>query len=349
VNDLITVLCTKCANRLTWFDEPFESESSHWICHQCGFRAAGRSSYVDLVGDMHEENKTASHYSLQWGEGFGFLDFIQKNVGVKNVLASAQLGWEQLFSRIRKSTESNIVYVYDAACGFGGIANEIITPTTTNNLVYVGADVHNALGLIPSRLSDLHRCGLLLRWDISLPLPIAEKFDYVLCRASLHHTPNPRHTFSVLSSSLKTGGEIAVSVYRKKSICREALDDTLRAIVTQMPPHEAFEVCRQFSVLGKALQEIQEKIIIREDLALLGIQKGEFSIHNLIYYYFLKCFYNEGFGYVYSTLVNYDWYHPPFAFRYKIEELTDWFKENGLKILDCISSDVQHYLVGMKL
>ena len=62
----------------------------------------------------------------------------------------------------------------------------------------------------------------------------------------------------------------------------------------------------------------------------------------------MKCFFNSEMGDQYSTLVNYDWYHPPFAYRYTIDEIKPWFDENNIEIEEVTSIDVQHYLRGVK-
>ena len=43
---------------------------------------------------------------------------------------------------------------------------------------------------------------------------------------------------------------------------------------------------------------------------MFGIPAGEHKVQTLFYNHFLKCFFNPVFGDEYSTLVNYDWYHP---------------------------------------
>jgi SAM-dependent methyltransferase len=263
-------------------------------------------------------------------------------------MPAGQLGWDKLFSEIRGRARREVIYVYDAACGFGGIGYELIKDRGSKNLVYVGADIHNALREIHKTLSFAKYNIFLMRWDISNVVPLKEKFDYVICRASLHHTPNPEKAFAAICSSLKPQGTVAISVYNKKSICREVLDDSLRSLISPMPWEEAFEVCREFTILAKSLQQIKEKFRIDEDLPLLGITKGEMFVQELIYYHFLKCFYNEEFGDELSTLVNYDWYHPAYAFRYEIDEVKSWFSANGIKITETDSIPAQHYLRGIK-
>jgi hypothetical protein len=119
-------------------------------------------------------------------------------------------------------------------------------------------------------------------------------------------------------------------------------------VVSPLPPREAFERSREFTVLGRALQAVKEKVHLDEDLELLGVPRGSHSVHELVYYYFLKCFYNDDFGEAFSTLVNYDWYHPAYAFRYRLDEVRAWFDANGLDIVDAYSIPVQHFLLGKR-
>jgi SAM-dependent methyltransferase len=315
-------------------------------CCRCSFKAARADAYVDLLGTT--TNPTDEHYTLQWGREKGFFDFLKKSPSVKSIMPAGQLGWPQLFEEIRARAATEAVWVYDAACGFGDIANELINEHTKTRLRYVGADIHHSLPDIVSELPFLEESGLLLRWDISKALPVHREFDYIICRAAIHHTPDPKATFQALVKKLKAGGRIAISAYRKKSMAREALDDRFRAHVVPLAAPEAYGLARQFTVLGKSLQSIAEKVHIAEDLPLFGISKGDYAVQTLIYNHFVKCFFNSAFGEEYSTLVNYDWYHPPFAFRYHLAELTAWFEACGLKVVRTSAIDAQYFVLGEK-
>ena len=54
------------------------------------------------------------------------------------------------------------------------------------------------------------------------------------------------------------------------------------------------------------------------------------------------------YGERFSTLVNYDWYHPRYAHRYELNEVEQWFERNQLRLVEETSTDVQHYLKGQK-
>jgi SAM-dependent methyltransferase len=320
--------CPRCGTgRLAWS----EARGRH-ACGACGVAAGGSRAVIDLEASADEQ--TDAHYTLQWGRDKAFLAFLEKQPQAKAVMPAGQMGWPALFDEIRARARAagDPVHVYDAACGFGGITRELVSAETAAGIRYVGADIHHSLDVIAEKVPALAGCGALLRWDVSNPLPTDRRFDYVICRASIHHTPDPRKTFTSLVSRLKPGGQIAITVYRKKSIAREALDDAFREEIVPMDPEAAFALCRQFTVLGQALQQFDQKVTVPEDLPLFGIPKGEHAVQTLFYNHFLKCFYNPLFGEEYSTLVNYDWYHPRWAYRYRRDEVQKWFDEEGLTV-----------------
>ena len=338
----LSFLCPRCLL------PTLEKVAQGLSCSRCYSKVTGSGAYLDYLGNA--TNATDDHYTLQWGREKGFFDFLRKHPSAKSVMPAGQLGWPQLFEEIRERATKGpeALYVYDAACGFGGIASELINNETKNHLMYVGADIHHALPNIIKELPLLEKCGFLLRWDISKALPVTQCFDYVICRAAIHHTPDPRATFQSLVERLKPGGQIAITVYRKKGMAREALDDCFRDYFVPKPTAEAYALARQFTLLGKNLQSIKEKVYIEEDLPIFGIAKGEHAVQTLFYNYFMKCFYNPSFGEEYSTLVNFDWYHPPFAYRYDLPEVMEWFAESRLTVHKTDAIEAQYFVLGKK-
>lgn len=330
------LLCPACGSGQLAFG------SGRWRCPACGAEYAGDATYVDLLGDA--TTPTGDHYGLQWGDELGFADFLARNPDAKAVMPASQLGWDDLFARISSRAASEPVSVYDAACGFGGIAAELaaVCPPAA----YVGSDVHSALAPIAERMDGFADWGLLVRWDISRPLPWGGRFDYVLCRAAIHHTPDPPATFAALAESLAPGGTVAVSAYARKGPAREAVDDALRARIRELSPGEAFALCDGFTELGRALQAVEGRVRLTRDVTALGLPAGEYGVQELVYDHLLKCFYNERFGDRLSTLVNYDWYHPEFAFRYELDEVVAWFAAAGLAVRSTSSTKAQHYVEG---
>lgn len=303
---------------------------------------------LDLVGDLVSDRGTADHYTKQWGASLGIGHFLKSNTAAASVTPGKQLGWSSLFAQIRKAAARRSTSVYDAGCGFGGVFAELFAAPTPTHLEYVGADIHGALGDIAQPEEFDRRRGLFVRWDISEPFPSRSKFDFVVCRAAIHHTAQPDHTFESLASALKKGGCLAISAYARKAPMREAIDDLFRGSIRSMPPEKALDVCRQFTALGKALQACGGMVEVRSDLPLLGIKQGTYGVQEFVYDHFMKCWFNQDFGDEYSDVVNYDWYHPTYAFRYELAEIVGWFEASGLDVTRTTSIKAQHYVEGVR-
>jgi SAM-dependent methyltransferase len=301
-----------------------------------------RTPVPDLLSDS--SNETAAHYSKQWSDETGYTKFIRNAPDAAKHTMARQLGWPNLFDRIRTEAATRDLLVYDAACGFGLIHHDLFAKPTPGRLSYVGADIHEALGSIDNPFPK----SRFVRFDISERLPTTEQFDFIVCRAALHHTPDPERTLRNLASVLTPGGTVAISVYTKKSPMREASDEYFRAKIAPMKPDEAFNLVRQFTSLGRDLQETNGEIAIKNDLPFLGIKAGKYPIQEFIYDHFLKCWFNDKFGEGWSDIVNFDWYHPPFAYRYTLQEAIAMNERCGLTVVKTESNKAQHYLEAMK-
>lgn len=247
--------------------------------------------------------------------------------------------WAALFYHIRSESLERTVTVYDAACGFGDILNQLTAAPLPKGLRYVGADIHNALGDIayPS-------VATLTQWDITQPLPGAHKFDFIVCRAAIHHTPDPEATFKVLVEQLKPGGTIAITAYARKGPMREATDDALRSKIVPMSNDEAFEIANQLTNFGRDLKASNGTVVISADIPFLGIKSGTYYLQAFIYSHFIKCWFNPAFSEKHCDLINFDWYHPPYAYRYDVEDLRRWAMENSLTVVKEASTEAQHYM-----
>lgn len=302
---------------------------------------------IDLTNGINDQ-RTAEHYSLQWGNSIGFQDFARRNPDAMEFTPGRQMGWPDLFESIRARACKTTTCIYDAACGFGGIMDALFRDPVPEYLLYVGADIHGAVGEIQvpknARIDQI----FLFRFDISSPLPVIEPFDFVICRASIHHTPDPDRTFHSLVKAVGPRGHIAISAYAKKGRLRELNDDALRNQFVRLSNQDGMRVAREFTALGKALQSVSQKVMVDRDLEWLGIAAGEYGVQQLIYDCIVKCWHNEKFGDDLSSIVNFDWYHPTYAYRYDVETLRDWFLRAGFKVERQISTKAQHYFEGVR-
>lgn len=287
--------------------------------------------------------RTAEHYTKQWGADINFQAFVENNQQAAEVMPGRQLGWDALIETIRNRAASQLIRVYDAGCGFGDIARRLLTKPIPTQIDYLGADIHGSLATIeaPAVARFEHA-------DITRPLPGSRSFDYIICRAALHHTPDPVATYRTLANQLAPGGTLAVSVYAKKSMMREAVDDALRDQIVPMSNDEAWSAVDQLTRLGHDLQASDGKITIAEDMPLLGITAGTYSVQGFIYDHFIKCWFNPNFSKKHCDVVNFDWYHPPYAYRYTIDEFTKMATDNGLTIIKQTSITAQHYMEAIR-
>jgi SAM-dependent methyltransferase len=263
--------------------------------------------------------RTAEHYSKQWGAELDFASFVKADPEAAKIMPSRQLPWQALFDRIRARAAAGQTRVYDAACGFGDVLNSLASPDMPRFLHYIGADIHGALGTIAAPPG-----ATLVQADICAPLAGHGPFDFIVCRSAIHHTPDPPATYRVLAAQLAPGGTLAITAYAKKAPMREAVDDELRRRIVPLPNEEAFAIANQFTALGRDLQAATGEIVIREDLQFLGIKAGSYGVQEFVYRYFMKCWHNRAFSERHCDIVNFDWYHPPYAYRYEAAELRGW-------------------------
>lgn len=288
--------------------------------------------------------KTALHYTKQWGPELNFQNFVEENPIAALAMPNRKLGWYDFFAEIRMRAKITSIKVYDACCGHGDVARRLFEEPAPEHISYIGADIHDSL----STISASSRAEF-IKWDVSEPMAnCQEKFDYIICRAALHHTADPKKTYQSLVSQLKPGGKIAISVYARKAPMREALDDLFREKIVPLENEEAFFIASQFSKLGSDLQKSSGSIKINCDLPFLGIKAGEYFIQEFIYDYFLKCWHNPLFSEKHCDLVNFDWYHPEYAYRYTLEEAKQFALDSNLEIVVIKSIKAQHYLEAKK-
>jgi SAM-dependent methyltransferase len=163
-------------------------------------------------------------------------------------------------------------------------------------------------------------------------LPFADEFfDFISCDQVIHHTPDPQATFEHLRRKLKTGGHLCCYVYRKKSPIREFTDDYVRDRIKHLPADEAMASCEAITRLGRALAGLRATVEVEQDIPLLGIPKGTHDVQRLFHWHVMKCFWNESFDFLTNNIVNFDWYHPEYCFRFTPEEFRAWF-ETGWEI-----------------
>jgi SAM-dependent methyltransferase/uncharacterized protein YbaR (Trm112 family) len=220
--------------------------------------------------------------------------------------------------------------ILDAGTGAGRDAANFASHASSDALVF-GVDtawhaLENAVSL--GELQNVH----LVHADVNqLPFP-DQYFDFINCDQVIHHTPDPSLAFRNLGKKLRPGGEITTYVYAKKAVVREFTDDYIRDRIKHGSFAEALEVCDGITKLGRSLASLNATVDIEEDIPILGIRKGRIDVQRFFHWNVMKCFWNDDFDFFTNNVINADWYHPIYCFRYTPEEFRTWF-HSGWEIL----------------
>lgn len=218
--------------------------------------------------------------------------------------------------------------ILDAGTGLG---REVINfAKSAESATVIGIEFSDCAANALKNVSNV-RNAFIIQGDI-LAMPFRENsFDFIFSEGVLHHTPNPREAFHKCCNVLKNGGEIAFYIYRKKGAAREFTDDYLRTIMQKLSADKQWELADRITQFGKALSNLRADVEIPVDIPELGIGKGRIDVQRLIYWNFLKCFWNDELPFEENRLVNFDWFVPEHAYRFTEDEIRDWCSKEGLE------------------
>lgn len=219
--------------------------------------------------------------------------------------------------------------ILDIGCGIGYISNWIASEF---HKTVFGVDLTNSVDVGEKYFSENENNPNFIQADVG-ELPFENHtLDMIIAKEMIHHTPEPRKNFSKLVNLLKPGGSILIYVYNKKGPIREFCDDYIRKFTTKLSEEDCHKFSKIMTKLGKSLREQKITITIPEDIPYLDISKGNYDLQRFIYWNFFKCWWDDNGNVEYSDAVNFDWYHPPDAFRYSENEFKKWFSEEELVI-----------------
>jgi SAM-dependent methyltransferase len=156
-------------------------------------------------------------------------------------------------------------------------------------------------------------------------------FDFIIADGVLHHTPNTRAAMEALYRKLEPGGQFFFYVYKKMGAARVFCDAHIREQFTKLSAEDCYAACEGLTELGRELSRLNAKITLEKPIPVLGIPAGTHDVQRLIYYNFVKCFWNEAFDYGTNNMVNFDWYHPHNAWQHTQDEVEGWLRDLGAK------------------
>lgn len=220
--------------------------------------------------------------------------------------------------------------ILDAGCGSAHFASIYVPQAVTGE--WVGTDLSSAIDIAQQRLGERPGTHFVQANLLELPYKDAS-FDMVFCRGVMHHTPSTYRAFKSLSRVVEPGGEFAFLIYRQMGPIREFTDAFIRdEVISKMTPDEGWDALAPLTKFGKALADLNVQVEVPEDIPYLGIPAGRHDIHRLIYYYFLKAYWNPTLSFDTNQHNTFDWYHPPYSSHHTAEEIQAWCKEAGFRI-----------------
>lgn len=214
-------------------------------------------------------------------------------------------------------------------CGPGSGFNARFMAEQTSGEVFA-LDISAAAMTTFGNTRDLPNCTVVQADLMEAPFP-DDYFDFIIADGVLHHTPDTRAAVEALYRKLQPGGQFFFYVYKKMGAARVFADEHIRKNFMPLSPDDCYAACEGITELGRELSRLNAKITLEKPIPVLGIPAGTHDVQRLIYYNFLKCFWNEAFDYETNNMVNFDWYHPHNAWQHTQDEVEGWLRDLGAK------------------
>jgi len=214
-------------------------------------------------------------------------------------------------------------------CGPGSGFNSRFMAEQTKGEVFA-LDISAAAMTTFGNTRDLHNCTVVQADLMEAPFP-DNHFDFIIADGVLHHTPDTRSAVEALYRKLEPGGQFFFYVYKKMGAVRVFADEHIRKNFMPLSPDECYAACEGLTELGRELSRLNATITLEKPIPVLGIPAGTHDVQRLIYYNFVKCFWNEAFDYETNNMVNFDWYHPHNAWQHTQPEVEGWLRDLGAK------------------
>ena len=282
-----------------------------------------------LVQDKLEEaqRQVQDSYSEQWRRTSDF-GYEPKTKEFRLNQFMQKFGWENL----REVAEflSAKRFILDAGTGLGWHVK--LYAEQTKGEVF-GVDISQSIDVAYQHIGHLPNVHLIQSDLTNLPFK-EDFFEFIVSDGVLHHTPDTEASFKYLVPLIKTDGEIAIYIYKKKGPVREFCDDYIRTFTTGLSSEQCWKFSEAITRFGKSLSDMNAEILVPEDIEYLGIEAGKHNLQRFVYWNIFKCFWNDDFDFDTNVMVNFDWYHPQYAHRHTPTEMKQWFQDMRLEILN---------------
>lgn len=273
---------------------------------------------------VSEQDKTTDTFSEKWlrFQNYGMKpdeqDFHQKwfceKFGIEDSMNSLKEFYRDKKAILEVGTGSgfNCKFMAENCCGY-----------------VVGADISEGAFVTYQNTINIDNI-LIIQADL-MQLPLRHNlFDFVIADGVLHHTPDTYEAVKELYKLVKPGGQFFFYIYKKMGAVKQFTDHHIREAFKGLSAEECFRQCEPITELGRELAKLNAKITLENPIPILGIPAGTHNVQRLIYYNFLKCFWNDSFDFETNNMINFDWYHPHDAHQHTEEEVRQWMREMGV-------------------
>jgi SAM-dependent methyltransferase len=200
--------------------------------------------------------------------------------------------------------------VLDAGCG-GGRYSYV---AARHGARLIAVDMSRAIDRAAAMCREFEHVDF-IQADL-LTLPIAEQaVDRAFSIGVLHHSSDAHAAFQRVASTVRTGGRLAVWLYRRNTRLQEAVNEIARGVTRRMTTGQLEAIAVAGAVLGSMplVDRVANKLI-------------NFSSHP-----------------VWNNRVcdTFDWYSPQFQSHHTIAELGEWFQSAGFSELRELSPEKQ--------
>jgi len=254
---------------------------------------------------------------LQVGESYSQKWKLSPDYGFTEVTESFQrnwylqkFGWKTLGNLAKFLRQKS--HILDAGCGLGRDLK--LYAANTKGQVF-GVDISDSTKIAHQKLCSINNIHVIKADMMLLPFP-KNFFDFIVSDQALHHTPDTHAAFDNLLGYLARHGQIAIYVYKKKNHTREYADGMIRSYTTEMSYADCMIFAHACATFGHE------------------ISKLNFNLQRDIYWNVFKCFWNEEYESKINAMINLDWYHPKYAWRHTEDEVSGWFEQAKLKVLN---------------
>ena len=333
--------------------EAFVTEGDHVIE---GVLRVSDGRWVPIIGGVpsfltgilqHDLTSFAEKYNLPWQETFAraaaneqlktnqtFSDKWTRfqTYGIKPQHQAFLFGWYCKKFGLKDHDELKAFHAKHRRvleCGTGsGFNSRFMAEQTTGDVFAL--DISAAAKTTFDNTRDLPNCIVVQADLMEAPFP-DNYFDFIIADGVLHHTPDTRLAVEALYRKVQPGGQFFFYVYKKMGASRAFTDEYIRKNYMPMTPEECYSACEALTELGRELSRLNATITLEKPIPVLGIPAGTHDVQRLIYYNWVKCFWNEAFDFETNNMVNFDWYHPHNAWQHSQEEVEGWLRDLGIK------------------